>query len=81
MYHSVVPRKERITMSRQYDDFVDSHYEYNGEWHGLVEPENLPQLASAFNVVAELQDLIDRILLQIANPSTPGSMRSRITRS
>lgn len=47
-------------MSRQYDDFVDSHYEYNGEWHGLVDPENLPQLASAFNVVTELQDLIDR---------------------
>lgn len=47
-------------MSRQYDDFIDSHFEYNGETHALIEPSSPEELAEAFKNCDLLQDGIAR---------------------
>lgn len=47
-------------MSRQYDDFIDSHFEYNGETYALIEPGSPEELADAFKNCDLLQDGIAR---------------------
>lgn len=47
-------------MSRQFDEFIDSHFEYNGEYHELVEPTDASELAEAFRTRDMIQECINR---------------------
>lgn len=46
-------------MSRQFDEYMEDKFEYQGELKSLIEPTSFPELVSALSVRDTLQAIID----------------------
>lgn len=46
-------------MSRQFDEYMEDKFEYQGELKSLIEPTSFSELVSALNVRDTLQAIID----------------------